>query len=136
VLLTYAAGLALRGFFFIAYLALRKRPGAFSRGLFAGAIVTFVLVVGLAVLAVLGWDRFFTDFHRIFFSQGNWTFQLSDTLIRLFPSQFWIDSAIVVGVLTLVVSSLLIIFAWPTKRSTAPAEASRNEAQNAEVFEE
>jgi integral membrane protein (TIGR01906 family) len=136
VLLTYAAGLALLVFFFIAYLALRKRPGAFSRGLFAGAIVTFVLVVGLAVLAVLGWDRFFTDFHRIFFSQGNWTFQLSDTLIRLFPSQFWIDSAIVVGVLTLVVSSLLIIFAWPTKRSTALAEASSNEATNAEVFEE
>lgn len=117
VLLTYAAGLLLLVFFVVSYLVLRKRRGAFGRGLFAGSIVTFVLVVGLAVLAVLGWDRFFTDFHRIFFSQGNWTFQLSDTLIRLFPGQFWIDSAIVIGVLTLLVSSLIIIFAWPTKRS-------------------
>jgi integral membrane protein (TIGR01906 family) len=117
VLLTYAAGLLLLVFFVVSYLVLRKRRGAFGRGLFAGSIVTFVLVVGLAILAVLGWDRFFTDFHRIFFSQGNWTFQLSDTLIRLFPGQFWIDSAIVIGVLTLLVSSLIIIFAWPTKRS-------------------
>jgi integral membrane protein (TIGR01906 family) len=117
VLLTYAAGLLLLVFFVVSYLVLRKRRGAFGRGLFAGSIVTFVLVVGLAVLAVLGWDSFFTDFHRIFFSQGNWTFQLSDTLIRLFPGQFWIDSAIVIGVLTLLVSSLIIIFAWPTKRS-------------------
>lgn len=121
VLLTYAAGIVLLAFFVVAFLALRKRRGAFGRGLFAGAIVTFVLVVGLAVLAVLGWDRFFTDFHRIFFSQGNWTFQLSDTLIRLFPGQFWIDSAIVIGVLTLVVSSLIIIFAWPTKKTSDDA---------------
>ncbi|WP_334171347.1 TIGR01906 family membrane protein [Sinomonas sp.] len=129
IFIAYAAGLVLLAFFVVAFLVLRKRPGAFGRGLFAGAIVTFVIVVGLAVLAFLGWEQFFTDFHRIFFSQGNWTFQLSDTLIRLFPSQFWMDAAIVIGVLTLLVSSLIIIFAWPIKRKTpAPeTEASRSE---------
>ncbi|MEA5456192.1 TIGR01906 family membrane protein [Sinomonas sp. JGH33] len=124
ILSTYGAGVLLLAFFVVAYLVLRKRRGAFGRGLFAGAIVTFLLVVGLAVLAFLGWQQFFTDFHRIFFSQGNWSFQLSDTLIRLFPSQFWMDSAIAIGVLVLVVSSLMIIFAWPMKRRSAEAEGA------------
>ncbi|MCH6471113.1 TIGR01906 family membrane protein [Sinomonas terrae] len=130
IFIAYAAGLVLLAFFVVAFLVLRKRPGAFGRGLFAGAIVTFVIVVGLAVLAFMGWEQFFTDFHRIFFSQGNWTFQLSDTLIRLFPAQFWMDSAIVIGVLTLLVSSLIIIFAWPIKRKDPEARpaAGRDEA--------
>ena len=130
IFIAYAAGLVLLAFFVVAFLVLRKRPGAFGRGLFAGAIVTFVIVVGLAVLAFMGWEQFFTDFHRIFFSQGNWTFQLSDTLIRLFPAQFWMDAAIVIGVLTLLVSSLIIIFAWPIKRKAPEARpaAARDEA--------
>ncbi|MDQ4503701.1 TIGR01906 family membrane protein [Sinomonas sp. ASV322] len=124
ILSAYGAGIVLLAFFVVAYLVLRKRRGAFGRGLFAGAIVTFVVVVGLAVLAFLGWQQFFTDFHRIFFSQGNWSFQLSDTLIRLFPSQFWMDSAIAIGVLVLVASSLMIIFAWPMKRRSADGDGA------------
>lgn len=122
-LLAYAAGAVLLAFFVIVYFVLRKRRGAFARGLFAGAIVTFVLVVALAVFAIMGWQTFFTDFHHLFFANGTWTFQLSDTLIRLFPSQFWMDSAIVIGVLVLVVSSLTIIFAWPTKKKSEAADA-------------
>ena len=30
-----------------------------------------------ATLAVLGWEQFFTDFHRIFFANGTWTFYAS-----------------------------------------------------------
>ena len=123
ILIAYAAGIVLLAFFVVVFFVLRKRRGAFGRGLFAGAIVTFVLVVGLAVFAVMGWEQFFTDFHRLFFANGTWTFQLSDTLIRLFPAQFWMDSAIVIGVLVLVVSSLLIIFAWPTKKKAEAADA-------------
>ncbi len=122
-LTAYAAGAVLLAFFVVVYFVLRKRRGAFGRGLFAGAIVTFVLVLGLAVFAIMGWQTFFTDFHRLFFANGTWTFQLSDTLIRLFPAQFWMDSAIVIGVLVLVVSSLTIIFAWPTKRKSEAADA-------------
>ncbi|NUP73516.1 MAG: TIGR01906 family membrane protein [Sinomonas sp.] len=125
IMSAYGAGLVLLLFFVVSYLVMRKRRGAFGRGLFAGAIVTFVLVVGLAVFAVLGWQQFFTEFHRLFFANGTWTFQLSDTLIRLFPSQFWMDAAIVIGVLVLVVSSLMIIFAWPTKKNAEAAEGAQ-----------
>ncbi|WP_306341560.1 TIGR01906 family membrane protein [Sinomonas cellulolyticus] len=131
VFAAYAAGLVLLLFFVFAYFGLRKSKGAFVRGLFAGAFVTIGIIVALAVLAALGWQQFFTDFHRIFFANGTWTFRLEDTLIRLFPGQFWIDSALVIGVLVALVASLLVIFCWPTPRRRARRLAAGDD-ENAE----
>lgn len=123
VLSAYGAGIAILLFFVLSFLGLRKSKGAFARGLFAGAFVTIGLILALGVLAVLGWQQFFTEFHRIFFAAGTWTFRLEDTLIRLFPGQFWTDSAVTVGVLVMLAASLLVIFCWPTPRRRAAREA-------------
>lgn len=56
---------------------------------------------GLLLLALISWDFFFDGFHALFFEDGTWQFYRSDTLIRLYPPQFWFDSAIVVGILTI-----------------------------------
>jgi integral membrane protein (TIGR01906 family) len=37
------------------------------------------------------WDQAFTLFHRIFFQGDTWLFPTTDTLIRLFPVEFWQD---------------------------------------------
>ncbi|NVM94431.1 TIGR01906 family membrane protein [Arthrobacter sp. AETb3-4] len=109
----------------IIYLS-RRSTGGVRRGLFAGSIATLVLIIGLGVLAVMGWETFFTDFHKIFFANGTWTFYTDDTLIRLFPSQFWSDAGIFIGAFVLVVSSLTLAFTWPTKdRRQAVARAKR-----------
>ncbi|WP_371130988.1 TIGR01906 family membrane protein [Arthrobacter sp. SDTb3-6] len=109
----------------IIYLS-RRSTGGVRRGLFAGSIVTLVLIIGLGVLAFMGWETFFTDFHRIFFANGTWTFYTDDTLIRLFPSQFWSDAGIFIGAFVLVVSSLTLAFTWPTKdRRQAVVRAKR-----------
>lgn len=101
----------------IAIIYLRRRStGGVRRGLFAGSIISLVLIVGLGVLGVLGWQQFFTDFHRIFFANGTWTFAVDDTLIRLFPSQFWIDSAIVIAALVLLTALITLILTWPTRK--------------------
>ncbi|WP_235780201.1 TIGR01906 family membrane protein [Sinomonas notoginsengisoli] len=125
VLAAYGAGIILVLFFVIAYLGLRKTPGAFTRGLFAGGFVTIAVIVALAVLAVLGWQQFFMEFHRLFFANGTWTFRLEDTLIRLFPGQFWVDSAAVVGVLVALAASLMVIFCWPTPRRRGRRSVAR-----------
>lgn len=93
----------------------RKSFGGIRRALFAGSIATLALIVGLGALAVAGWERFFGEFHKIFFADGTWTFYTDDTLIRLFPSQFWMDSGIFIGVFVLIASSLTLAFTWPTK---------------------
>lgn len=97
------------------YLA-RRYPGGIRRGLFAGAVATLVIIIGLGTVAALAWEQFFTTFHQIFFSQGSWTFYRDDTLIRLFPSQFWIDAGITIGSITIIVSVVTLILTWPTRR--------------------
>lgn len=117
ILSAFAAGVVLLVFSLIAGIYLRRRStGGVRRGLFAGSIVTLVIITGLGVLAVLGWEQFFTEFHRVFFANGTWTFSLQDTLIRLFPGQFWVDAGIVIGALVLLASLLTLILTWPTRK--------------------
>ena len=82
------------------------------RALRTGAMLAVGLVAATAISATLAWDSFFTAFHQLFFSGGSWVFAYSDTLIRLFPEQFWFDSAITVGALTITGALLLLLLAW------------------------
>lgn len=114
---TYLAGVIMGIIVIIALAYLGKRySGGIRRGLFAGSVATLILLAGLSTAAILGWEKFFTTFHEIFFSQGNWTFNYSDTLIRLYPPQFWVDAAIAIGALVVITSLLTLIFTWPTAR--------------------
>ncbi|KSU66600.1 TIGR01906 family membrane protein [Arthrobacter sp. NIO-1057] len=103
------------------YLA-KRYAGGVRRSLFAGAILTLVMIAALAVSALMGWETFFTQFHALFFSQGTWTFSVSDTLIRLYPEQFWMDSAIGIAVIIVVTVLVVLVSCWPTGRRR---EASR-----------
>ena len=117
ILSTFGAGTLLILLALIAVIYLKRRHnGGVRRGLFAGSIVTLAIIIGLGSLAVLGWEQFFTEFHRIFFANGTWTFSLQDTLIRLFPGQFWVDAGIVIGGLVLLASLVTLILTWPTRR--------------------
>ncbi|MGG5174022.1 TIGR01906 family membrane protein [Pseudarthrobacter sp. J1763] len=117
MLSTWAGGTLLVILAIIAIIYLRKRStGGVRRALFAGSIVTLVIIITLGVLGVLGWERFFTDFHHIFFANGTWTFSLDDTLIRLFPAQFWMDAGIAIAGLVLLVSIVTLILTWPTRK--------------------
>ncbi|MFJ4027037.1 TIGR01906 family membrane protein [Paenarthrobacter sp. NPDC089989] len=137
MLSSFGAGLLLIILSIIAIIYLRKRSaGGVRRGLFAGSIVTLVIIIGLAVLAVLSWQQFFTEFHRIFFANGTWTFSLEDTLIRLFPGQFWSDAGIVIGGLVFLAATLTFIFTWPTRRRRGVATEPAADADAAEQDEE
>ncbi|PQZ98313.1 TIGR01906 family membrane protein [Arthrobacter sp. MYb224] len=109
------AVLAVLAIIFIAYLA-NRYSGGVRRALFSGAILTLVLIAGIAVIAITGWNTFFSGFHQLFFAEGTWTFNLSDTLIRLYPEQFWVDSALAIGVLVVVTVLVALIACWPTGR--------------------
>lgn len=110
------------------YLA-KRSPGGIRRALFSGAVLTLVLVGALIVTAVLGWENFFTQVHTLFFANGNWTFRMDDTLIRLFPAQFWMDAGIAIAALVLLTCIVVLICAWPTRarreRARSKQEAAR-----------
>ncbi|MDO4919617.1 TIGR01906 family membrane protein [Kocuria sp.] len=95
----------------------RRAPGTAAAAWFAGSWLTVALLAGAAVGGLLGWERFFTAFHSLFFSSGTWTFRVSDTLIRLYPTQFWVDAAVTVAVVTLAGALLTMVL---TRRRARP----------------
>ena len=94
----------------------RMRKGSIARALFAGAAWFTVVMSLLAVVAVFGWQAFFAGFHQLFFADGTWTFATSDSLIRLYPGQFWVDAAAWVGGLTLLAMIIILLCTAPTAR--------------------
>lgn len=68
-------------------------------GWMRGGWLTIGLVVALGLFASLAFWQFFTWFHSLFFKGNSWLFEYSDTLIRLFPLQFWQDVFLWVGVI-------------------------------------
>ena len=67
--------------------------------------VGLVVVVGLGVIVV--WQVWVVVLHQVFFSAGSWTFDFSDTLIRLFPEKFWYDAVLTLSSLSLIAGSLV-----------------------------
>ncbi len=127
--LAFLTGLVLALVMAIGMVYLRRRSfGGIRRALFAGSIATLALIVALGVLALTGWEAFFTQFHKVFFADGTWTFYTDDTLIRLFPAQFWMDAGIFIGAFVLVVSSLTLAFTWPTKNRRRGVDAAEHSA--------
>lgn len=111
--------------------SLRTRaPGAIRKSLFAGSWLTLGVLVALLVIGLLGWEPLFTAFHQLFFPQGNWQFRMSDTLIRLYPPQFWVDAALAIATLTLIFSLVLMMITWPTQARKQRALARRAQRQD------
>lgn len=104
----------------------RMRKGAIARSLFAGAVWFTAAMIILAVVAALGWEAFFAGFHQLFFADGTWTFFTTDSLIRLYPGQFWVDAAIWIAAITLVTMIVIMIVTAPTaRRRDRNAQAQR-----------
>jgi integral membrane protein (TIGR01906 family) len=86
-------------------------------GLKNGAILTLSTIAAIVIGAVISWDFFFDTFHGLFFQSGTWRFAYSDTLIRLFPEQFWFDAAITIGTFTTLGAVIIVLIVrWWDKR--------------------
>ncbi len=63
-----------------------------SAGLTTGVFLAGGVIVLVVVSALLDFGTFFTAFHRLFFTAGTWIFDYRDTLIQLYPIEFWMDA--------------------------------------------
>lgn len=80
-----------------------------------GAWATIGLIAAILIFVTVAFDQLFTWFHMLFFESGTWMFYTSDTLIRLFPMRFWQDAFIAVGVLSVLLSGLILILTKPKR---------------------
>lgn len=88
----------------------RGSRGCVLRAYRRGAWGLIGLIAAILLFVALSFNNLFTWFHQIFFESGTWQFFTSDTLIRLFPMRFWRDAFIFVGLLSLILAGLILLF--------------------------
>ncbi|HET7009198.1 MAG TPA: DUF1461 domain-containing protein, partial [Anaerolineales bacterium] len=89
-----------------------------KQGLHWGSKATLIAIGAVTVALVVGFGVFFVAFHRVFFVGDSWLFLYTDTLIRLFPVQFWQQFFFVLAGLSLIEAAVLF---WLTKGAVASA---------------
>ncbi len=89
----------------------------------SGGLLTSGIILSIALLAILAWQFWFNTFHLFFFKPGSWLFSYSDTLIRLFPVEFWFDATLTISVLSLAGGLLLALIGWQGKRMQTEKQA-------------
>ena len=97
-----------------AILFLWRRPEgrrAVLRAVYQGSLALLILLLAIGLLAYTSFDVFFVLFHRLFFQGDSWLFAYSDTLIQLFPVQFWMDATVVLAGLAVAESVLAAVVA-------------------------
>lgn len=92
---------------------------ALASALRSGGLLTSGIILTLAFLALFAWQFWFETFHLFFFKPGSWLFLYSDTLIRLFPVDFWFDATMMISALSLAGGLLLALVGWAGKRMLA-----------------
>lgn len=83
--------------------------------IYHGSLLALACYILIVVLSLVMFNEIFLIFHRIFFEEGSWLFYTSDTLIRLFPYQFWVDAFMIVGIFASILASFV---AFATKKLT------------------
>jgi integral membrane protein (TIGR01906 family) len=72
-----------------------------------GALTAGLLAIG-AIAVLVGFDRLFTEFHLLSFSNDFWQLDPArDHLIQMFPQGFWFDVTLGVGVFAILEGGLL-----------------------------
>ncbi len=88
----------------IATASRRERGRAVAR---AGWTVLVAFGV-LGIWAAIDFNGLFSQFHRVFFSQGNWTFPTDSLLICALPTDFWMGMGLI-WLATSIIASILSI---------------------------
>ena len=96
---------------------------ALATAIQSGGLLTSGLILSIALLAIFGWQFWFETFHLFFFRPGSWLFSYSDTLIRLFPVEFWFDATLTISIISLAGGLLLALVGWRGKRILAKIQA-------------
>jgi len=120
---TYFAG-AIVGIGLALLLAPRATRHYGWRTLYYAGLATVIALAAIALAIFIAWPFFFTQFHELLFPPETWTFAYSDSLIRLFPEQFWFDIGVLVSVGTLVLGAVVALVGYLMSRralSSAPA---------------
>ncbi len=89
------------------------------RTLYLAGLATVIILAVIALFILIAWPIFFVQFHELLFPPGTWTFAYTDSLIRLFPEQFWFDIGVLISVTTLALGILVALTGYVMSRRSA-----------------
>jgi integral membrane protein (TIGR01906 family) len=103
-------------------LALRARA-TLEWVLVRGAVATAAIAALAVVAMLLDFDVVLLGFHKLLFEGESWHFRDSDTLIRVYPEEFWTWTGLAIGVLALAQAAIAFAIgkAFEGRSRTAPA---------------
>lgn len=101
-----AAILALAGLVFTGVTGRKRRLGAVLLG---AGIFLIVAFIALGAWAAIDFNAFFTAFHNVFFSKGNWSFPYDSLLICALPTAFWVGMGVVWFIVAVLLSIISIL---------------------------
>ncbi len=88
----------------------------YRRAAGTGALVLAGAVVLGGVVVALAFEQAFEVFHQLFFAGGTYTFDpTTERLVQLFPTQFWEETALAVGVVILAISGVVAWWAFSSR---------------------
>lgn len=93
----------------------RTRLFGWKTLMYAG-MATVIVLAAIALAILIAWPIFFVQFHELLFPPGTWTFAYSDSLIRLFPEQFWFDIGVIISGMTLALGILVAVVGYVMSR--------------------
>jgi len=84
-------------------------------GMSRGCKLTLLSVAVLSVFSLGAWDQAFDTFHQLLFAEGTWRFAFSDSLIRLYPEQLFLDASLAIAVFASLCAATLLwlLSRWP-----------------------
>ena len=93
------------------------KQGGLTSAIQSGGLFTSGIILTIALLAIFAWQFWFSTFHLFFFKPGSWLFSYSDTLIRLFPVEFWFDATLTISAVSLLGGLLLTLIGWQWRKA-------------------
>jgi integral membrane protein (TIGR01906 family) len=121
-----SAALVIGGLLLLVLHAEQRRRAATA--LLYGGVATTAALLFIALFILLFWDTFFVLFHELLFPPDTWSFNYSDSLIRLFPEMFWFDLGVIVSASALGSGLLVALTGWLWRRALPPAASAAIEA--------
>jgi integral membrane protein (TIGR01906 family) len=103
----------------------REERLAWWRGVRRGATGLTVAVAVLGAISIVAFDAAFEVFHRLFFAAGTYLFDpATSRLVQLFPDQFWSDTVLALGGVTIALAVLTVFVAGRRAAQASSARAS------------
>ena len=90
----------------LAGLIIKRSLRWIGKVLVLSSLLTLLIGLGSLGISLYDYDLAFEVFHNYVFDPYSWRFRYSDTLLRVYPMQFWFDGTVFVVGLSLLISLL------------------------------